>query len=947
MLGVFTIPFTGFEIPPDTVLGIVTGLTYSLLGIGLTLVYRSNRVLNFAHGEMGALVAFVVPFLVINHHVNYWFALLLSLGGAAALGGVIEVTVIRRLASAPRLLVLVATIGVSQLLFMASVFIPRGRLGQATYPVPFSWSLHVGGVTLPPGHLMILAVVPVLALGLHTFLRRSKIGLASRAAAENEEAAMLAGIPVHRISLAIWIVAGLFAGASAVLIGPTKPVLTDAALGPSLMVRGLAAGVVGGLVSIPLAFVGGIAVGLLEFLVLWNYPTGGALEITLFIAIIAMFLFHRRLGSARRGGEGTSWSHAVSTAALDPELLRHARIRRLRWISAVVALVAAIAVPILLTNAHRVLLSSVVLFAIMGCSLVLLTGYAGQLSLGQFAFVGLGAVVGGRLNQLGYPPGTALLFATLAGGLAAVVVGLPALRIRGLFLAVTTLSFALASTTWLLNQHWLVSNAGGSTSLEIPRPVIAGIDFSSELSYYWVCLGALLAVGAAVAHVRRTGLGRSMMAVRDNEPAAATLSVSPRRTKLLAFMLSGMIASFAGYLYGGLLVNFSSQPQRVFAPEQSLLLVAMTIFGGVTSVAGAVVGAIWLRGLDYVIAPLMSAAAGERFSVLLGGTGLLFAVLQYPNGVAAELVRQRDRLFARLTGVPVHRLETTAREQGAARTPLPARVAANGATPDDPPPIEARDIVVRFGGIHAVDHVNLHAGHGEIVGLVGPNGAGKTTLFDVLTGLLEPTAGTVLIQGADATRLRPEERARLGVGRTFQQARLFDDLPLLETFQVALEAAHPSEVVPSVLGLPPSRAAERAKRLRARELVELMGLDAFAHRPTSQLSTGTRRLAELGCMVAMGAPILLLDEPTAGIAQREVEAFRPVIREIRDHLGATVVIIDHDIPMLVDLVDRMYVLASGAVIAEGDPARIREDPAVVAAYLGTSEQAINRSQAGR
>jgi ABC-type branched-subunit amino acid transport system ATPase component len=412
-------------------------------------------------------------------------------------------------------------------------------------------------------------------------------------------------------------------------------------------------------------------------------------------------------------------------------------------------------------------------------------------------------------------------------------------------------------------------------------------------------------------------------------------------------MLSGMIASFAGYFYGGLLVNFSSQPQRVFAPDQSLLLVAMTIFGGVTSVGGAVVGAVWLRGLDYVIAPLMSAAAGERFSVLLGGTGLLFAVLQYPNGVAAELANQRDRLFARLTGVPVHRLEKSSREQGAARPALPARASANGSSPAQPVPIEARDIVVRFGGIQAVDGVTIHAAHGEIVGLVGPNGAGKTTLFDVLSGLLEPTSGRVLIGGADATGLRPEQRARLGVGRTFQQARLFDDLPLIDTFQVALESAEPSEVVPSILGLPPSRAAERAKSLRARELAELLGLDAFLNRPTSQLSTGTRRLAELGCMVAMGAPVLLLDEPTAGIAQREVEAFRPVIREIRDHLGATVVIIDHDIPMLVDLVDRMYVLAAGADIAVGDPARLREDPAVIAAYLGTDEQAINRSQAGR
>jgi ABC-type branched-subunit amino acid transport system ATPase component/ABC-type branched-subunit amino acid transport system permease subunit len=933
----------GFEVPPDAVLGVITGLTYALLGIGITLIYRSTRVLNFAHGEMGALVAFVVPFLVVNHGFNYWVALAAALAGAAALGGLIELLVIRRLASAPRLLVLVATIGLAQLLFMVSVFIPRGRLGQATYPVPFSWTLRIGGVTLPPGHLMILVVVPLLTIALHTFLHRSKLGLASRAAAENEEAAMLTGIPVRRISLAIWVIAGLFAGASAVLIGPTKPVLSDAALGPGLMVRGLAAAVVGGFVSIPGAFVGGIAVGVLEFLMLWNYPTGGALELILFVAILAWFLFHKRLGVARRGGEGSSWSLSATVTPVDPAVLRDRRVRRIRWATAAAGLAAAVLVPVAMTNAHRVLLSSVVLFALMGCSLVVLTGYAGQLSLGQFAFVALGAAVGGRMHQLGYPPGTALLFATLAGGVAAAAVGLPALRIRGLFLAVTTLSFALATTTWLLNQSWLVTTRNGVSSLEIPRPVIAGVDFDNELSYYWLCLAALVGVGALVAHIPRTGLGRAMMAVRDNETGAATLSVSPRRTKLVAFVLAGMIASFAGYFYGGLLVNFGTQTGRVFAPEQSLLLVAMAIFGGVTSVAGVVVGAAWLRGLDYVFAPLLSATAGQRFATLLGGVGLLFAVLQYPHGVATQLFVHRDRLFARLTGRPVHKLGRSAREEGAARQPLPARAASPEAAVDAPPPLEARDIVVRFGGIHAVDNVSIRAGEGEIVGLVGPNGAGKTTLFDVLSGVLQPTAGTVLLHGGDVTALRPEERARMGLGRTFQQARLFDDLPLIDALQVALEAREPTELVPSLLGLPPSRAAERAKRLRAREVVALMGLDAFAHRPTARLSTGTRRLAELGCMVAMGAPILLLDEPTAGIAQREVEAFRPVIKEVRDHLGATVLIIDHDVPMLVDLADRMYALASGAVIAEGDPRAVRDDPDVVAAYLGTDHLVIERS----
>ncbi|MEY2433808.1 MAG: hypothetical protein QOC92_3533, partial [Acidimicrobiaceae bacterium] len=291
----------------------------------------------------------------------------------------------------------------------------------------------------------------------------------------------------------------------------------------------------------------------------------------------------------------------------------------------------------------------------------------------------------------------------------------------------------------------------------------------------------------------------------------------------------------------------------------------------------------------------------------------------------------RDRVLTRVAGGP---------------PPAPPVVTRPRLEPaDDAAPAElvAERVVVRFGGIVAVDHVDVRAGAGEIVGLVGPNGAGKTTLFDVLSGQLRPDEGRVLLDGTDVTRLRPEDRAALGMGRTFQQARLFGELSLRDTFKIALETKERSEIVPSILGLPPSRLAERTKTLRADELVDLLGLGAVADLHVAELSTGTRRLAELGCMVGLGARLLLLDEPTAGIAQREVEAFQPVLREIRDHLEATIVVIEHDIPLIMGLVDRLYVLAAGQVIAEGPPSVLRDDPAVVAAYLGTDEQVIARS----
>ncbi len=929
----FTVPGVDFEMPIEVVtLGLITGLTYGLLGIGLTLVYRTTRILNFAHGEIGALPAALIPVLVINNGWSYWLVLPLALGLSASLGGLTELLVIRRLSRAPRLILLVATIGVSQILLVINIVIPReGELARSSFPTPFDWSFRVGNYFVSPGQVAILIVAPLLLIALSAFLSRTTLGMASRAAAENSDAAELAGVPVRRVSLLVWTVAGLVAGFSAILVGPTKPLLTTVALGPSLMLRALAAAMIGGLVSLPAVFAGGIAIGLLEALVTFNYATGGTLELVLFLVVVGSLVVRRNLGRLARGGEESSWSLAGAVRALPPRLARRSEVVRARRGLFLMLGLAAVVAPLPFSSAQHVLMTSVVLFALMGLSLVVLTGYAGQVSLGQFAFVGLGAVVGGRMLQLGYMPWMAMLYSVLAGGVSALIIGIPALRIRGLFLAVTTLAFAVATNTWVFGQTWLVSFTGSQASTRIPRPILFGVDMQRTRNYYWLCLVIFVVVAAMVHRLRVSGIGRAMIAVRDNEPAAATLSVSPRRVKLTAFVLAGMIASLGGYLYGGLIVTFSSS---TFSPAESLSLLAMVIFGGVTSITGAVIGAMWVRGIPYFF--------GANIGLISSGIGLLLVLLVLPGGLAAVLFRLRDRVVAVLTGEEVDRVEES--PEGA-RPRLEPRL-AGADTPDGQPLLEARSISVRYGGVVAVEAVSLHVGVGEIVGLVGPNGAGKTTLFDAISGQITPDEGQVLLGGVDVSGLRPEQRALHGMSRTFQQARLFDELTVVDAFALALERQEPSEVVPSVLGLPPSRAAERRKHLRADEIVELLGLEPFAHRSVLQLSTGTRRLAELGCTVAMGAEVLLLDEPTAGIAQREVEAFVPAIREIQAHLGASVVIIDHDIPMIGAIVDRLYVLAGGVVIAEGDPDVVRRDPGVVKAYLGTDERALRRSSHG-
>lgn len=257
--------------------------------------------------------------------------------------------------------------------------------------------------------------------------------------------------------------------------------------------------------------------------------------------------------------------------------------------------------------------------------------------------------------------------------------------------------------------------------------------------------------------------------------------------------------------------------------------------------------------------------------------------------------------------------------------------------------LRAKDIEVRYGGVRALDHVSIEVTAGEIVGLIGPNGAGKTTLFEVLAGFTPPRAGTIEFAGEEIARVAPEGRAQRGLIRSFQDARLFESLTVFQALLLAHEKRHPSRVWRDVTALPNARRSEKARRAAAEDLLATMGLARYGDTLITELSTGTRRVVELACVVALEPVLLLLDEPSSGIAQREVEALGPLLLRIKAQTGCTIVIIEHDMPLVMGLADRIVALDAGQVLAEGTPAEVQRHPGVIESYLGASAAITQRS----
>ena len=633
-LGLVAVQLVFFGMPAGAwVRGIVLGLLTALLAMGMALVYRANRVINFAQADLGFVPTSLAVGLIVFSGLPYLFGFGVGLVAAVALGAIVELAFVRRFARASRLVLTVATIGITQLLVVLALLVPQmwdESAASQRIPAPVDWKVTIGTFILSANDLIALIVAPLAMAAVALFLGTTRLGTAIRGSAERSERALMLGIPVAWLSTLVWAIAAGLSFLALFLRAGILGVPLGAALSLSNLVLALAALVIGRLRHLPTVATTAVALGVLEYGVAWNASSpllvapivGGAV-------LIALLLQRRQYGRSDRD-EAAAWRLADEVRPLEPWIARLPLVRLLRWGTAAAILVGLAMIPLLLRTDQIIKATAIVVFAVIGLSLVVLSGWAGQISLGQMAFVAVGAAVSGKCTiTWNVDMSLALLIGGAAGAVSALVVGLPALRLRGLYLAVTTLVFALAVNSWLLNRQffdWVPQE-------RIERlPLFGRIDVSTPTRFYGYSLVVFALVFLALRGVRRSRTGRAIVALRENELAAQAFSVSPVPVKLTAFTISGFVAGIAGGLFVHLSQSFDLTS---YSAAASLDVFTAAVVGGLGSLFGGVLGAVFLRGSEWFI-------TSPEWRLLSSALGVLVVLLIIPGGLASLVIKIRD-----------------------------------------------------------------------------------------------------------------------------------------------------------------------------------------------------------------------------------------------------------------------------------------------------------------
>ena len=622
--------------------GAIIGSLYGLIAVGLILIYRANRIINFAQASMGAAPAVLAILLVFQRHMSYWWCLPIVIGGSLVVGALVEIVFIRRFANSPRLILTLATIGIAQFLGFFEVIMPTWvggtRKARVYFETPFrKHATTIGDVRFTLDHLITIILVVALAVTLTIFLRYTRTGMAVRASAENSERAALLGVPVRRIATVVWMLAALLSAVGVFQRTAVTGTLPVGLAGTSTLLFALVPAVVARMENIPIALGVGMAMGIIDQCVFYttrNATIAGALILPLLL--VALLLQRTKLSRAEDTGVAT-WRQVKEFRPIPTELRQLREVVMGQWFLRAVVIGLIVAFPYLAGPGRQDVASLLIIYAIVGVSLVILTGWGGQISLGHFAFAGLGAAVaGGLVANHNTDFVLAVVAAGLVGALGSIIIGIPAVRLPGLFLAATTLAFAANTQYFFLQRQyfgWLLPDP----DKYVERPILFGrVNLESDHAFYFACV-AVLAISVVVARsIRSQRSGRVMIAVRDNARAAQSYGINPTRTRLVAFAFSGFFAAVAGAMFAHVQGVVDA---GVFTPDRSLQLFSMTVIGGLTSVGGAFAGAIYVVGFQYFL---------PSYSLLASGLGMLVLLLFFPGGLSEIGFTLRDAFLRRL-----------------------------------------------------------------------------------------------------------------------------------------------------------------------------------------------------------------------------------------------------------------------------------------------------------
>jgi sulfate-transporting ATPase len=887
------------EILLFAIIGLGTGAIYSLSALGVVLIYRGSGVINFAHGAIGMIG--VLVFVKLQQVIGWPLAALCGLVASAAVGALVQILVMRPLRNSTTLMRVIATLAVLVIVQgIAGLYIVTDLT-----PVPAflpQGSLHILGGSIPYDRLIIFAVAVVLTIALSITYRRTLFGLRSSAVAENERTAAIYGVSSQSVSTINWAIGSALSAVAGILLVPiTGLSLLSLTL---VLIPALSAALLGGFRSFPLTLLGGLIIGVAQSEIARFLPIPGLGTVVPFALIMVVLLLRsdklsfksmvgERFPSAGSGRINIMWLLIASAIAL-----------ALVWF---VFSTVYIDAAILSVSVATILLS-----------LVVVTGYAGQLSLMQYTLAGFGAWVAGTLAfHLGLPFLVVLVIGVLAALPIGFLVGLPSVRIRGVSLAVVTLGVAAMADAILFNN--LAIN-GGFGGLKIGIPEIFGIPIdaiTNPRGYFTVALIVFVILALMVANIRRGTVGRRLLAVRTNERAASAIGISVTSAKLYAFVVGAGIAAAGGVLLGfrNIVLLFDA-----YAVAESQTALAEGVVGGIGWLVGPLLGSqLHVGSIGGTFIDGLIHGVGQWLPVISGAL-LLLVILTNPDGIASVNAKGyraiRDKL-RKPSPKPVDLSAIAVR--GAAAAPGEARR------------LEVRDASVAFGGVKALSDVNLVVEPGKITGLIGPNGAGKSTLIELISGFAQGS-GEVVLGGKDISTLSPHRRARAGVARSFQSLELFEDMSVLDNIRAASDSHSALPMLADVVS-----PAKRTLSAPAIAAIREFDLEPVLSTTASDLAFGTRRLVAIARAVAADPAVLMLDEPAAGLSDGEKVELGRLLRRLVETRPMGILLVEHDMDLVLDVCDSVVALEFGQVIATGTPDAVRKDPDVVRAYLGLDD----------